>query len=99
MTDLEALLLSYLRELSRLRRQVEATPELSLREPQGRIPPRWIPRDEIARVRPQPNARSDTQLRRYRESLPNRLLTDYYRFVCSYGKERLFEGAAIPRRR
>jgi Type ISP C-terminal specificity domain/N-6 DNA Methylase len=106
----------YLRALARLREQVEATPELSLREPFLRLVrdlARQAGRTGLL-IAPEANAgqvgqpdvfvkdgprlvgfcetkppeaplermlRTDRQLRRYRQSLPNWVLTDYYRFL------------------
>jgi hypothetical protein len=107
---------SYLRELSRIRAEPEATPELSLREPllslvrafaqdagrsnlliapeasAGEVGqpdifvkdgPRLVgfietkaPGADLSRL-----LRSDPQIKRYRQSLPNWVLTDYFRFV------------------
>jgi hypothetical protein len=107
---------AYLRDLSKLRKQTEATPELSLREPllqliralaseAGRTNLLIAPEADaeeagqpdifvkagprlVGFVETKPPTtdigkwlRTDKQGRRYRESLPNWIATDYYRFI------------------
>jgi predicted helicase len=115
---------NYLRQLARLRRQAEATPELTLREPllsllralaanSGR--PRLLVAPEAAAekagqpdifVKDEPRLvgfvetkapgtdigrwlTTSKQGRRYREFLPNWVVTDYYRFILVRDGERV----------
>lgn len=106
----------YLRDLERLRAQVESTPELSLREPLLVLIREYGAASAVGNLIIAPEAsgesagqpdiyvkrgprlvgfvetktpgadlnrllRSDKQLKRYRESFPNWVLTDYYQFL------------------